>query len=84
MSTDWSSKSWTLIFLWFATFNDINLLCITELTADHHNGVTNAGCYRVSHVLVGWLYLKEQKNSELWEVFLCARAHGLKWNVSGC
>ena len=63
---------------------DINLLCVAKLTADHHNGVTNAGCYRVSHVLVVWLYFKEQKNSELWEVFLCARAHGLKWNVSGC
>lgn len=83
MFTDWSSKSFTLIFLWFATFI-INVLCIAKLTPDHHNGVASAGCYLVSHVLVVWLNMKEQKNSELWEVFLCARAHGLKWNVSGC
>lgn len=59
---------------------NINVLCIAKLTAD---GVTSAGCYLVSHVLVVWLNMKEQKNSELWEVFLCAIAHGLKWNVSG-
>lgn len=82
MATDWSSKSLTLIFLWFATlFYSINVLCIAKLTAD---GVTSAGSYLVSHVLVVWLNMKEQKNSELWEVFLCAIAHGLKWNVFGC
>lgn len=54
-------------------FYNINVLCIAKLTAD---GVTSAGCYLVSHVLVVWLNMKEQKNSELWEVFLCAIAHG--------